>query len=335
MGILREYLIPRFFTFLFVIFFGMTIVFLIPRFTPLSPVISTINRIQANGEIYDPASLSQLMGSLNALYGLKGTLLDQYVGFLTRALTGNLGPSLTYYPTSVNSIILRALPWTIGLLLMSTLIAWLLGNFIGGLAGYFSQKKSAKTLGIFATVVYPIPYYIMALLVVLVLSFEIPLFPSYGALSIGTQISFSLAFLSDYLYHATLPALSLVLVGYGWWFLSMRNLSAQTKSEDYVQFGEAMGLPQRKLLYKYVMRNSLLPQVTGLILSLGFIFGGAMVTEVTFSYPGIGLVLENAILNGDYTLLMGIVTYAIIAVALAALVLDLIYPLIDPRIRYK
>lgn len=335
MGIVKEYLIPRFFTFLFVIFFGISIVFFIPRFTSINPVLSTVNRIQANGAIYDPASLAQLMASLNALYGLKGTLLSQYFSFLTRALTGNLGPSLTYFPTPVNSIIFQALPWTIGLLLMSTIIAWALGTFIGGLAGYYNQKKWAKGIGIFANVVYPIPYYIMALLVVLVFAFEIPILPVYGALSIGTKISLSLNFISDYLYHAALPALSLVLVGYGWWFLSMRNLAAQAKFEDYVQFGEVMGLPKRKLLFKYVMRNSLLPQITGLVMSIGIIFSGAMVTEVTFSYPGIGLVLQQAILNGDYTLLMGIITYTVIAVALAALILDLIYPLIDPRIRYK
>jgi ABC-type dipeptide/oligopeptide/nickel transport systems, permease components len=335
MGVIKQYLIPRFFTFLLVIFLGVTVVFVIPRLLPISPVISSLDRIQANGGQYDAASLSSLMGTLNDLYGVHGSLLEQYTGFLSRSLSGSLGPSTIYYPTPVNQIILDALPWTLGLLLMSTLIAWLIGNLLGGFSGYFSTKKWAKGLGLVATVVYPVPYYIMALLVVLVFSFAIPLFPSYGALSMGTNPSFSLSFIGDYLYHATLPALSLVLVGYGAWFLTMRSLAVQTKSEDYVEFGETMGLPKRKLLLKYVIRNNMLTQITGLVMTVGAVFSGAMVTEVTFSYPGVGMILQQAILSGDYNLLMGIVTYSIIAVALAALVLDLAYPLIDPRIRYK
>jgi len=335
MGALKEYIIPRICTYVLVVFIGITICFFIPRFTPVDPVLAIINRLTESGQYYDPDALSQLIDSMKELYGLKGSLLDQYIAFLRRAFLGDFGPSLANFPTPAVSIMNRALPWTISLLFVSTIVAWLVGNLIGGIAGYFSERNWAKGLGAFATVVYPTPYYIMALLLIMSLSYAIPIFPSYGAISIGINPSLSLEFILNYAYHAFLPALSLIIVGYGWWFLSMRSIVIHTKSEEYVQFGEMTGLPRRKLLLRYVIRNSLLPQVTGVSVALASIFSGAMITEVVFSYPGIGYILYQAVINGDFNLMMAVVTYSIIATATATLILDLIYPLIDPRIKYK
>lgn len=335
MGILTEYIVPRICTYILVMFIGITICFLIPRFTPLDPVLAVVNRLSQYGEYYDPQALETLIESMKELYGLKGSLLDQYAAFLKRLAVGDFGPSLAYFPIPAVSIFQQSLPWTISLLSMSTLISWILGNFIGGIAGYFSEKRWAKALGVFATIVYPIPYYIMALILVILLTYILPVFPSYGAFTITTTPSLTLEFILDYLYHALLPALSLVIVGYGWWFLSMRALVINTRSEDYVQFSEATGISRRKLLYRYVIRNSLLPQVTGLSVSLGGIFSGALITEAVFSYPGVGYILMQSILNGDFNLMMASITYSIIAVATAILLIDLLYPFIDPRIRYK
>jgi len=335
MRVLTEYIIPRICTYIFTIFIGITVCFLIPRFTPLDPVLTVISRLSQEGAYYDPQALQMLIESMKELYGLKGGLLDQYVIFLKRLAVGDFGPSLTYFPTPAVSILQQSLPWTISLLSTSTLVSWILGNFIGGVAGYFSERRWAKTLGVFATIVYPIPYYIMALILIIFLAYIIPLFPSYGAYTILTIPSMTLEFISNYLYHAFLPALSLVVVGYGWWFLSMRALVINTKLEDYVKFSEATGIFRRKILYHYVIRNSLLPQVTGLSVSIGGIFSGAMITEMVFSYPGVGYILLESILNGDFNLMMVSVTYSIIAVATATLLIDILYPLIDPRIRYR
>lgn len=335
MGALKEYVIPRICTYILVIFIGITICFFVPRFTPVDPVLAVINRLSEYGQYYDPDALAQLVDSMKELYGLKGSLLEQYIAFLRRAFFGDFGPSLAHFPTPAVSIMNRALPWTISLLLTTTVVSWLVGNMIGGIAGYFGERTWAKGLGVFATVVYPTPYYIMALLLIMLLAYAIPIFPSYGALSIGIMPSLSLEFILNYIYHASLPALSLVIVGYGWWFLSMRSLVVHTKSDDFVQFGEMTGLSQRKLLLRYVIRNSLLPQVTGVSVALAGIFSGAMITEVVFSYPGIGYILYESVINGDFNLMMAIVTYSIVATATATLLLDLIYPLIDPRIRYK
>jgi peptide/nickel transport system permease protein len=335
MGALTEYIVPRIGVYILTIHLGVTLCFLIPRFTPLDPILTVINRFSEYGAYYDPESVEAFIESMKELYGLKGNLLEQYVTFLRRLITGDFGPSLIYFPTPAISIYLRSLPWTIGLLLISTLISWLFGNLLGGLAGYFNEKRWAKALGVFATVVYPIPYYIMALVLVMLFAYAIHLFPFYGAYSVLVTPSFTLEFIANYLYHSFLPALSLVIVGYGWWFLSMRALVINVKTEDYVQFAKATGMHPRKLLFHYVIRNSLLPQVTGLSISLGGIFSGAMMTEVAFSYPGVGWILFESVLNGDFNLMMACVTFSIVAVATAALILDLLYPLVDPRIRYR
>jgi len=334
MGVLKNYIIPRLCVYLLVIFIGCTLCFIIPRLTPLDPVTALVSRLSVYGQYYDPEALEQMIEALKELYGLKGSLLDQYIAFLKRVFRGDFGPSLTQFPTPATEVVYRSLPWTIGLLTLSTLISWILGNLIGGITGYFSERKWAKALSVFATVVYPVPYYIMALLLVMLFTYVLPWFPLYGGASASAKQPLSLTFIIDIIKHGFLPALSLVIVGYGWWFLSMRALVINTKTEDFVQFGEAAGLPQGKLL-KYVIQNSLLPQVTGLAMSLGSIFNGALVTEVVFSYPGVGYILYTAITSGDFNLMMAIVTYSIIAVATAVLFLDLIYPLIDPRIRYR
>ncbi|RLF05023.1 MAG: ABC transporter permease [Thermoprotei archaeon] len=335
MGVLKNYVIPRLGIYVLEIFIGCTISFLIPRFTPIDPVQAVINRYAAFGEFYDPEIVENLIDTLKELYGLKGTLLEQYIGFLKRIIVGDFGPSLTAFPTPVTEIIWRALPWTIGLLSIATILAWIIGNIVGGIAGYFYEEKWAKALAGFATVIRPVPYYIIALLLVLLFAYVFPIFPMGGGVTMGTKPSLTLRFLLDLLKHAFLPALSLILTQYSVQFIIMRSLVINTRTKDYVVFGEAMGLPKSKLLFKYVLRNSLLPQVTGLAIMLGSIFNGALVTELVFSYPGIGTILYTAITTGDFNLMMGIVTYSIIAVATAALLIDLLYPLVDPRIRYR
>lgn len=188
---------------------------------------------------------------------------------------------------------------------------------------------------IWAMTVYPIPYYIMAVLLLILFGYLFPFFPLVGGYGIGLTPSLSLDFIVNLAKHAFLPALALVIVGIGWWFLSMRSLTATTASEDYVVYAELMGIPRRKVLAQYVMRNSMLPQVTNLALQIGGLFSGSLVTESVFSYPGLGYVLYTAINNGDFSLMMGIVTLSIIGISLAALLVDLIYPLLDPRVRYR
>jgi peptide/nickel transport system permease protein len=329
-----RYIIYRFFLYFVVIIVGITIVFIIPRIGPVDPVEAALSRVLMMGEYTDPRIVESMLDSLRVAYGLKGTLWDQYLSFLQRAFTGDFGYSIFNRSLTVNEIITRCLPWTIGLLLTATVISWLLGNFIGLIAGYY-KRKSTKIFETIALIVQPIPYYILALMLIYLLSYLIKLFPSSGGYSPARVPQINLPFIIDVLRHSFLPALSLILGGYGWTFLSMQAIIKTVKKEDYVLFAKIRGLPQNKIAMRYVMKNSMLPQYTQLALRLGSTFSGSLITEIIFGYPGLGYQLYLAITTFDLTVMMGIVTTSIIALASSVLVLDIVYPLIDPRIRFR
>jgi peptide/nickel transport system permease protein len=255
------------------------------------------------------------------------------VAYLERVfLRLDFGPSFTFYPQSVSQMILNALPWTLSLLLVSTIIAWLLGNLVGLVAGYFHTKRAATILEVVGILLYPIPYYILAVSVILLLSYIIPIFPLAPTFPVGqlTPQKFGMI-----IYSSMLPALTLVLAGFGWNILSMKALAVATTEEPYVVYARLKGTSHWTRMLRYVFRNAMLPQVTALALSLGTIFNGALLTEILFAYPGMGLIMRSAASSGDYNVLYGAIAMSIMAVATAGLVIDLIYPLLDPRIRHK
>ncbi len=330
-----RYISTRLLSYLLIIFVGVTIVFFVPRFTPVSAAEAIISQAYSQGSFLDPDAAEAMRENLLESFGLQGTLLEQYGGFWRRALTGDFGPSFSVFPTPVSQLILEALPWTVGLLVVSSLIAWVLGNLMGLFAGYFERGAGWRVMEAIAVAIYPVPYYILGLALILMVSYLFPTFPiGIGGVAIGLEPGFSLEFLLSALQNALLPALSIVLVSYGWWFLSMKALAEGLKREDYVVFAETMGLRRRTILGRFVLRNAMLPQVTQLAMSLGSVFSGALLTEVLFAYPGLGTLLYTAAANGDYNLLVGIAALSVVAVATAGLLLDLFYPLLDPRVRY-
>jgi len=331
----KRYLLPRIIQFLVVVFVGITVVFIVPRLTPVDPVQQVISQMTSQGAFLDPAAVEALRQSLTEMYGLEGGMFEQYVAFWGRLLHGDFGPSLFQFPVPVMELIMDSLPWTAGLLLTTTIISWLIGNILGAFAGYFKNKTWAKTLDNIAMVVRPIPYYIFALLLLIVFAYLIPIFPSAGGYSVGRQIGFNWAFISDVLVHSFLPAMSLIVLGIATNFMTMKLIVSNIVAEDYVMYAKAGGVKESKIAFKYVFRNGLLPQITGLAMSLGRIFGGALITEIVFSYPGIGTLLYGAINSNDYNLIIGVVSLSVIGIALATLIIDLIYPLFDPRIRYR
>jgi len=336
MNLLKRYIIPRLIQYFIVIFIGVTVVFLVPRFTPLNPVVTVLNMMTSYGAQYlDPSAIEKLKETMMELYGLKGSIWEQYLNFWKRLFKGDFGPSLSIFPTPVISIIANSLPWTAGLLVVVAILSWIIGNILGGIAGYYADRRWSKVMSIVAMSIYPIPYYIMALVLLILFAYIFPIFPMVGGYSIGLTPSFSLEFIFNVIKHAFLPALSLILIGIGWWFLSMRSLTSTIVAEDFVTYAEVMGIPSRKILFQYVMRNGLLPQITNLALQIGGIFSGSLITETVFSYPGLGQLLYMAINNGDFNLIMGIAVLSIIGIATAALLIDLLYPLFDPRVRYR
>jgi len=331
---LVQYVGKRLGIYLAVILIGLSITFLLPRFMPASPIEAYISQMQsrANGTI-TPEAIEQMRANLEQLYGLKGDLLTQYLNYMSRVLLRfDFGPSMSFYPQTVSTMILGALPWTLSLLLVSTVLAWLLGNLVGLVAGYFHTKRSAAVLEFVGILLYPIPYYILAVSLILLLAYVIPIFPLSPTFPAGQM---NLTKFGMVIYNSLLPAMTIVLAGFGWNILSMKALAVAATEEPYVTYARLKGTSNVTRMFSYVFRNAMLPQVTALALSLGTVFNGAILTEILFSYPGIGLIMRTAAGAGDYNVLYGAIAISIIAVATAGLVIDLIYPLLDPRIRHR
>src|SRR3954451_9639040 len=326
------YIAKRLAQFVLVVFIGINLAYAITHATPIDPVAQSISAVTSFGNT-SPEPIEQMRVSLRELYGLGGSALQQYLVVWTRILRADFGPSLSAFPTPVSTLIARALPWTAGLLAVSTIASWALGNWLGGLAGYYQNSRGLKLLGVIAMGLHPIPYYILALLLLIVFGFLWPVLPISGGSAMNLPQAWTFDFVVSVLQHAILPALSLILIGVGGWFLGMRSLVSNVVTEDYVVFAELAGVDRHRVLSSYVMRNALVPQVTGLAISLGGIFNGAVITEKVFGYPGIGSLLVDAVYAGDYGLVLGVTTISILGVSIGVLVIDLLYPLLDPRVR--
>lgn len=330
-----RYLIPRIGQYFMVIFLGVTLTFVIPRLSPNDPVERQVTQIMMSGSQVSPEAIIHLREALTEMYGLSGGPVEQYLAFWGRLLRGDLGPSLSSFPTPVTHLITTAMPWTLGLLFIAVMISWIVGNLLGGLAGYYTESNVMRVIDVLSQAVRPIPYYIMALVLLAVFAYYIPIFPFSGAYPPGARVEFSLPTVLTVIRHSILPALSLVLIGIGGWFIGMRALASNIISEDYVVYAENAGLRDRTIVFSYIIRNALLPQITGLALQLGLIFNGALIMEVVFGYPGMGTLTLQAVMANDYTLIMGITIFSIIGVATTVLILDLIYPFFDPRVRHQ
>ncbi len=326
------YVIKRFGQFVFVVFTGVTLAFLIAHFSPIDPVEQTMSLLTSFGAT-DPRAVEILRQSLRELYGTDGSLLSQYFLFWGRVIRGDFGPSLSAFPTPVMTIIGRALPWTIGLLTLATIISWCLGNLLGAIAGYFRDSRTMKIIGLFVMALQPIPTYITGLTLLIVFGFLWPILPISGGAQLNLEQAFNWTYIVSVIQYGTLPALTLVLVGMGGWFVSMRSLVSNIVTDDYVVYAELGGVPSRTVFSQYVARNAMLPQVTGLALSLGNVFGGAVIVEFVFNYPGIGKLMIAGIYAGDFSLVLGVTTFSVIAVAAAVFIIDIAYPLIDPRVK--
>ena len=333
MRFVRRYLIPRLIQYVAVTMLGITLIFFLPRLAPVGPVEKAVAQIQSRGAITDPKAAEETVRALKEMYGLDQPLFQQYLAFWRRLLTGDFGPSLVAFPAPVNQLIAQSLPWTFGLLFTTTVIVFILGNITGGLAGHFRRSRTMKVVDGVAMVMAPMPYYIIALMLIILFAYIIPIFPVGGGYTIGATAEFSWAFIADVLMHAFLPALSLVLLGVATTHQVMRLIVQGVNEEDYVRYAQIGAVNQRTVFSKYVMRNAMLPQITRFALGFAGLFSGALVTEVVFAYPGIGFLAYRAILSSDYNVLMGITSLSIIALTTATLIMDLLNPLFDPRIR--
>ena len=244
--------------------------------------------------------------------------------------------SISNYPRTVRDLIAEALPWTIGLLGMTTLLSFGIGTFLGALLAWPGAPRWMRYVMPPLWALHAIPFFLLGLILMYLFAFQLRSVADLRRLLAGRVARRSTRdFILDVMAHATLPALSIILVATGGWALGMRGMMVTTMGEDYVTFAEAKGLRASTIFLRYCVRNAILPQTTALALALGQILSGAVLVEVIFGYPGIGALLFQAIQENDHFLIQGIVFTVIVALGFTTFILDVLYPWLDPRISYQ
>lgn len=305
----------------------ITINFFLPRAMPGNPAEAMMAKFHGR---LNPAALH----AMELAFGITNkSLLDQYASYWSQLAHGNLGVSVSYFPATVSSLIANALPWTLLLLGTSTVIAFVVGNALGAVAAWKRGGNLDTVLTTTSMFTSAFPYFWLALLVLYVLGFVLGWFPTSYAYSTGLKPSFTPAFIGDALYHAVLPGLTIVATSIGGWLLTIRNNMLTVLNEDYVVLARAKGLSSRQVMFSYAARNAVLPNVTAFGMAIGFVLSGTVLTEVVFSYPGLGSLLYGAVQSEDYALLQGILLIVVVAVLVANVLADLALILIDPRLR--
>jgi peptide/nickel transport system permease protein len=303
--------------------------FLLPRLVPGNPVDAIVASLGRSGVEGD--QLRTIHQQYVHAFGLDKPLWDQFLVYLKHVFTGDLGVSFALYPSSVRGLILQALPWTIALQLPAILIGWVVGNTLGAVAAYRGGwfDRGAFLGSLFTS---SVPYYCLAIILLYLLAVVVPVLPPGGGYSFGNTPVLTPAFVADAITHYWLPFLSLVLVFIGTQAVGMRSMAIYELNSDYVNYARGLGLRDAKIV-RYIFRNAMLPQVTGLALSLGTMVSGALITEIVFSYPGLGTLLFNAITQADYTVVFGVALLIAVGLLVANFLVDIANGLIDPRIR--
>jgi peptide/nickel transport system permease protein len=334
MRVRRGYVVGRVIQFVVIVWGAATLNFFIPRLAPGDPIRERLLLMSRTGSV-SQESIQQMVKAYDQEFGLDKPLLVQYVRYLWDAAHLEFGYSMSQYPAKALPLITAALPWTIGLLLISTLFAFSLGTIIGALMGWPKAPRALSYLVAPLLTLSSVPYYLLGLVLVYLLSISVRIFPLSGGYTTGTIPSLSVPFLLDVAHHSILPALSIVFAAVGFWALGMRGMMVTIEGEDYMTMAEAKGLPEGWIFYRYALRNAILPQFTSLAIALGAVVSGSVLVEVVFGLPGIGTLLYKSITGSDYYVIYGIVFIIIFAIALATLIIDLVYPLLDPRISYR
>jgi peptide/nickel transport system permease protein len=323
----------RFLFLILVVWAASTITFFIPRLSPRNPIRERFAELSRTGG-FSPGDLETIIKSYSAKFGLDKPLLQQYSDYMGSILRFDLGVSLNKFPRTVVQLIMDSLPWTISLLLVTTILSFIIGNLLGALAAWPRAPNWVRSFATSFVLLTGVPPVLLGIFLLFFVAFRLKWLPLGGAYAVGTVPDFSsLAFWFDLARHQILPGLALIFGSVGFWVLSMRGMGVTIQGEDYVNFAEHKGLGPRRIFTDYYLRNALLPQVTGLALALGTVVTNAIVVESTFALPGLGTVLNQAIRANDFTVIYGIVLFITIAVATLMVVLEFIYPLLDPRIR--
>ena len=318
-----------------VIWAASTIVFFIPRLSDTNPIRERFAELARSGG-FSPGDLEKIIASYTEQFGLNDPLWQQYWEYLGNIIRLDFGYSLNRYPTTVLELIMQAIPWTLGLLLVTTILSFIIGNLLGAISAWPRAPRWLRSIATPFVLLTGVPPVIMAVLLLFFVGFRLKLLPLGGAYSIGIVPDWGdVMFWLDLMKHQILPALALILGSVGGWVLSMRGMGITIQGEDYVTFAEHKGLTGRRIFRDYYLRNTLLPQVTGLALALGTVVTSAIIVEGLFGLPGIGTALNNAIRANDFPVIYGIVLFITAAVATLMVLMEFVYPLLDPRIRQE
>jgi peptide/nickel transport system permease protein len=326
------YVLRRVGVFLVIIWAAATINFAIPRLSPVDPIREALLQVTSMGA--SQAGMDVLTKTFATRFGLDQPVWKQYINYLVDSAQLSFGFSITYFPTRVGDMILVALPWTIVLVGVATLITFVVGTVVGAFMAWPRAPGTVRVLGPPLLTLSAIPYYLLGLILIYLFAFVTKAFPLGGGYSVGLTPSLSPPFLLDAFRHSILPALSIVLADMGGWALGMRGMMVTVQGEDFMTLAEAKGLNPNRVFFRYGVRNAILPQITSLALAIGRVVSGAVLVEVVFAYPGVGNLLYQAIRTFDYFVIYGVVFMVIVAIGLATLILDLLLPVLDPRITY-
>jgi peptide/nickel transport system permease protein len=321
-----KYLLRKLALYVFIAWAAITLNFLVPRLMPGDPVGLLVNKLHGN---IDP----QAIAALRKAFGLTDKpIISQYGDYLVNLAHGDLGLSISNYPVPVSQIVAGALPWTLGLVGLTTVISFFVGTGIGI---WLAWRRGSWTDGIVPAMTFfsAIPYFWLALILVLIFGVTLGLVPISDAYDTTFQPGLNGPFIGSVLQHAILPAVTIILASFAGWALGMRNMMVTTLGEDYVSLAEAKGLRQRTVMVRYAARNAILPSITSFALSLGAVVGGSILTEVIFNYPGVGYTLFLAVQSQDFPLMQGEFLIISLTVILANLLADIVYIFLDPRTR--
>jgi peptide/nickel transport system permease protein len=327
---MRRYCLRKLCTYFVTFVAAVTIDWVIPHLMPGDPIAALLRRLGAAGGVSDEETYRRIYEGFARAFRTDLPLWKQYYYFWASLFHGDLGISIMLYPTSVATVIGRSITFTLALLIPATLVSWYVGNKIGA---YAARKKSLdNTVLPVSYLLTATPYMWLAILLSWLFAYIWRIFPFGFAYGVTAQPEWSIGFALELLYHWLLPFITLFLVALGGWAIGMRNMIIYELQSDYSTFLESLGAP-RSLVRRYAFRNAVLPQITGLALALGAILGGALVTEIVFSYPGVGYQIYAAIQNKDYFLIQGIFLFIILGTLVANFLIDIVYVLVDPRTR--
>jgi len=331
-GLDLGYFVRRIGMFFLVVFVAATFNFFIPRLAPGNPIGAITSRM-ANAST-GIENGKEMFDAYRQRFGLDQPIYVQYAKYMWNTVRFDFGQSLSAYPADVMDIIRPAVGWSMGLIGVSVLLTFAVGVTVGALLAWKGTPEMVRAILPITMIGGVLPYYLLAMLLLYVFAFTSHVLPMSGAFDSGIPSELSWPYIGTLLRHAVLPALSIILTSIGGFALTMRGLMVNTIGEDYMLLADAKGLPKWRILWWYAVRNAIPPQVTHLAIAMGYVVSGAILVEIVFSYPGLGYQLWQSIVNSDYTVIQAITLVLAVSVGLCVLIIDLIYPRLDPRVTY-